>query len=95
MKRFKLTEMQAEAILNMRLRALAQARGDGDPAASTRSSPTEQKDLKALLGSRGRAVGEDRRARSREVREHVRPKTPLGKRRTELRRRARDDRRAI
>ena len=35
MKRFKLTDVQAEAILNMRLRSAPQARGDGDPAAST------------------------------------------------------------
>ena len=28
--RFKLTEVQADAILNLRLRSLSQARGDGD-----------------------------------------------------------------
>ncbi len=31
MKTFKLTDVQADAILNMRLRSLAQARGNGDP----------------------------------------------------------------
>ena len=39
-RRFKLTEIQANAILNMRLRSLAQARGDGDQDARTRTSAT-------------------------------------------------------
>ena len=36
--RFKLTDVQAEAILNLRLQSLSQARGDRDQGASTTSS---------------------------------------------------------
>ena len=50
MKAFGLTDVQAEAILNMRLRSLAQAGRDGDQARA-RSLTKERKELKALLAS--------------------------------------------
>ena len=42
---FGLTDRQAEAILNMRLRSLAQARGDAAPQASATSSTKEREEL--------------------------------------------------
>ena len=51
MQRFTLTDMQAEAILNMRLRALAQARGDRDPQGVRRPDRRRRSRSKALLDS--------------------------------------------
>jgi len=50
MKAFKLTENQAEAILNMRLRSLRKLE-EMEIAPSTTRSPKEEKELKKLLGS--------------------------------------------
>ena len=83
MATFKLDDIQADAILNMRLRQLAQARGDGDPRASTPTLTKEQKDLKKLLGSdkqkSERLIGE-----MKAVDAKFGLKTELGKRRTKI-----------
>ena len=79
-KTFKLTDVQAEAILNMRLRSLRkleefEIRGEHDTLS------TEQKSLNALLRSDDKqwaAVADQ----IREVRKAFGPNTPLGKRRT-------------
>ncbi len=80
MKRFKLTDVQAEAILNMRLRALRkleeiEIRGEHDKLTK------EQKSLKALVKSEDeqwKAIAEEIRA----VRKTFGPETALGRRRT-------------
>jgi topoisomerase-4 subunit A len=80
MRRFKLTDVQAEAILNMRLRSLRkleefEIRGEHDTLSK------EQKSLNALVKSDDRqweAVADQ----IREVRKTFGPATPLGKRRT-------------
>jgi topoisomerase-4 subunit A len=80
MRRFKLTDVQAEAILNMRLRSLRkleefEIRGEHDALSK------EQKSLNALMKSDDRqweAVADQ----IREVRKTFGPATPLGKRRT-------------
>ena len=80
MKRFKLTDVQAEAILNMRLRSLRkleefEIRGEHDKLSK------EQKSLTALMKSEDKqwdAVADQ----IREVRKAFGPNTPLGKRRT-------------
>ncbi|MEQ8510326.1 MAG: DNA topoisomerase IV subunit A [Rhodospirillaceae bacterium] len=82
MKRFKLTDVQAEAILNMRLRSLRkleemQLKGEHDALS------TEKKGLTALLKDESKqwaSVGEQLRAAKKEFGQG----TPLGKRRTEL-----------
>ncbi len=82
MKRFDLTETQAEAILNMRLRALRKLeevaiQGEHDKLSA------EQADLEALLGDEGRR----RRALQDEIadiRKRFGEKTALGRRRTEI-----------
>ena len=82
MKRFKLTDNQAEAILNMRLRALRkleemEIRSEHDKLIK------EQKGLKGLLASEDeqwqRIAGE-----IREVKEKFSKKTELGRRRTDF-----------
>jgi topoisomerase-4 subunit A len=80
MKTFRLTDVQAEAILNMRLRALRkleeiEIRGEHDILSG------EQKSLNALMKSQDKqwaAIAEQ----VREVRKVFGPNTPLGKRRT-------------
>jgi topoisomerase-4 subunit A len=80
MRRFKLTDVQAEAILNMRLRSLRkleefEIKGEHDTLSK------EQKSLNALMKSEDRqwdAVADQ----IREVRKAFGPATPLGKRRT-------------
>ncbi|MCB1500536.1 MAG: DNA topoisomerase IV subunit A [Bauldia sp.] len=80
MKRFKLSDIQAEAILNMRLRALRKLEEleiRGEHADLTK----EGKGLEALLKSEDRqwdAIAEEIRA----IRKTFGPDTPLGKRRT-------------
>jgi topoisomerase IV subunit A len=82
MERFKLNDTQAEAILNMRLRALRkleemQIRTEND------SLLKEQKGLKSLLRSddeQWQTVSEEIKA----VKEKFGKKTPLGKRRTDF-----------
>jgi topoisomerase-4 subunit A len=80
MKTFKLTDVQAEAILNMRLRSLRkleefEIRGEHDALSK------EQKSLTALMKSEDKqwdAVADQ----IREVKKAFGPNTPLGKRRT-------------
>jgi len=82
MKKFGLSDVQAEAILNMRLRSLRkleelQIRGENDNLAK------EQKGLKALLKSEEQqwdSIATEIKA----VKERYSKKTPLGKRRTDF-----------
>jgi topoisomerase-4 subunit A len=79
-KAFKLTEVQADAILNMRLRSLRKLE-EFEIRTEDKNLRNELKGLKALLGSETEQwskVGEQ----VRKVRDLFGPKTPLGKRRT-------------
>ncbi|MGH8733102.1 MAG: DNA gyrase subunit A, partial [Burkholderiales bacterium] len=81
-KRFKLTEVQAEAILNMRLRALRRLE-EFEIKGEHKKLTAERKDLKALLKDEKLQWGKI----ADEVQETKRKfggKTPLGRRRTEL-----------
>ena len=81
-KAFKLTEIQAEAILNMRLRSLRKLE-EFEIRTEDKNLRNELKGLKALLGSEAEQwskVGEQ----VRKVRDMFGPKTPLGKRRTQF-----------
>ena len=60
-KAFKLTEVQADAILNMRLRSLAQARGNGDPHRG-QEPPRRAEGHQGAARLRDRAMGQGRRA---------------------------------
>ncbi|MEZ5842891.1 MAG: DNA topoisomerase IV subunit A [Hyphomicrobiaceae bacterium] len=80
--RFKLTDVQAEAILNLRLRALSkleemEIRGEHDRLSE------EKADLIDLLGSEPRQW-EAIAGEIRQVRERYSKRTPLGRRRSEL-----------
>jgi topoisomerase-4 subunit A len=80
MKTFKLTEIQAEAILNMRLRSLRKLE-EMEIRTEDKNLRNELKGIKSLLGSEAEQwakVGEQVRS----VRDLFGPKTPLGKRRT-------------
>jgi len=82
MKTFKLSEVQAEAILNMRLRQLRKLEEEGIRAEHAELS-AERKALKALLKDetkRWKAIGEQ----IAETRKAFSPKTELGRRRTEI-----------
>ena len=79
-KAFKLTEVQAEAILNMRLRSLRKLE-EMEIRTEDKNLRGELKGIKGLLGSETEQwakVGEQ----VRKVRDMFGPKTPLGKRRT-------------
>src|ERR1700742_3354108 len=79
-KTFKLTEIQAEAILNMRLRNLRKLE-EMEIKGEDKDLRDELKKLKGLLGSEAEQwskIGEQ----VRKVRDMFGPKTPLGKRRT-------------
>ena len=79
-KAFKLTEVQADAILNMRLRSLRKLE-EFEIRTEDKNLRGELKGIKALLGSETEQwskVGEQ----VRKVRDIFGPKTPLGKRRT-------------
>ena len=81
-KAFKLTEVQAEAILNMRLRNLRKLE-EMEIRGEDKELRAELKGLKGLLGSETEQwakVGEQ----VRKVRDMFGPKTPLGKRRTQF-----------
>ncbi len=81
-KAFKLTEIQAEAILNMRLRSLRKLE-EMEIRTEEKNLRSELKGVKALLGSETEQwskVGEQ----VRKVRDMFGPKTPLGKRRTQF-----------
>jgi topoisomerase-4 subunit A len=82
MKTFKLTEVQAEAILNMRLRSLRKLE-EMEIRTEDKDLRNELKGIKGLLGSEAEQwskVGEQ----VRKVRDIFGPKTPLGKRRTQF-----------
>src|SRR6476659_8435955 len=79
-KAFKLTEIQADAILNMRLRSLRKLE-EMEIRTEDKNLRSELKGVKALLGSEAEQwskVGDQ----VRKVRDIFGPKTPLGKRRT-------------
>jgi topoisomerase IV subunit A len=82
MKTFKLSDVQAEAILNMRLRSLRKLE---EMAIKTehKDLKVEQKALKALLKS-GDAQWKKIADELRDVRKHFDPKSTLGRRRTEI-----------
>ncbi len=80
MKRFKLTDTQAEAILNMRLRSLRRLE-EIEIKGEHKALEAERKDLKALLKSEDKqwkVVGEEIKA----IQKKFSRSTPLGKRRT-------------
>ncbi len=79
-KAFKLTEVQADAILNMRLRSLRRLE-EFEIRTEDKNLRAELKGVKAILASEAEQwsrVGEQ----VRKVRDIFGPKTPLGKRRT-------------
>jgi topoisomerase-4 subunit A len=81
-KAFKLTEIQADAILNMRLRSLRKLE-EMEIRTEEKNLRSELKGVKALLGSETEQwskVGEQ----VRKVRDMFGPKTELGKRRTQF-----------
>src|SRR5690349_9344776 len=81
MKTFKLTEVQADAILNMRLRSLRKLE-EMEIRTEDKNLRKELKEVEALLGSEASQwskVGEQ----VKKVRDIFGPKTPLGKRRTQ------------
>jgi topoisomerase IV subunit A len=81
-KAFKLTEIQAEAILNMRLRNLRKLE-EMEIRGEDKDLRAELKGIKGLLGSEAgqwAKVGEQ----VQKVRDMFGPKTPLGKRRTQF-----------
>jgi len=89
MRRFKLSDMQAEAILNMRLRALRRLEEEGMRTEHATLSDEQSelkklvKDAKKPLGEGGRvwtAIGEQIKA----MKVTYGPKTELGRRHTEL-----------
>jgi topoisomerase-4 subunit A len=80
MKRFKLSEVQADAILNMRLRNLRRLE-EMEIKKEHKELTLEKSAIKKLLSSpaqQWKRIGDQ----VREVREKFGPKTPLGKRRT-------------
>ncbi|OJV03627.1 DNA gyrase subunit A, partial [Nitrobacter sp. 62-23] len=80
MKAFKLTEVQADAILNMRLRSLRKLE-EMEIRTEDKNLRSELKGINKILGSETEQwakVGEQ----VRNVRDMFGPKTPLGKRRT-------------
>jgi topoisomerase IV subunit A len=81
-KAFKLTEIQADAILNMRLRSLRKLE-EMEIRTEDKNLRGELKDIKVILGSEAEQwakVGEQ----VRKVRDTFGPKTSLGKRRTQF-----------
>src|SRR6201997_1494430 len=82
MKAFKLTEIQADSILNMRLRSLRKLE-EFEIRTEDKNLRAELKGIKSLLGSEAEQwskIGEQ----VRKVRDMFGPKTPLGKRRTQF-----------
>src|SRR5438270_7731784 len=81
-KAFKLTEIQADAILNMRLRSLRKLE-EMEIRTEEKNLRSELKGIKGILGSEAEQwnkVAEQ----VRKVRDLFGPKTPLGKRRTQF-----------
>jgi len=81
-KTFKLTDLQAEAILNMRLRALRRLE-EFEIKGEHKKLTAERKDLKALLKEEKLQWGKIA-TEVQEIKAKFGQKTPLGKRRTEL-----------
>ena len=82
MKTFKLTDVQADAILNMRLRNLRKLE-EMEIKAEDKALKAERAEVKSLLGStpkQWKAVG----AQIKEIREKFGPNTKIGHRRTEF-----------
>jgi topoisomerase-4 subunit A len=82
MKTFKLTDVQADAILNMRLRNLRKLE-EMEIKAEDKALKAERAEVKSLLGStpkQWKAVG----AQIKEIREKLGPNTKIGHRRTEF-----------
>ena len=82
MKTFKLTDVQADAILNMRLRNLRKLE-EMEIRAEDKALREERKKLKSLIGSteqQWKTIA----GQIKEVRETFGPKTALGKRRTDF-----------
>ena len=82
MRRFKLTEVQAEAILNMRLRSLRKLE-EIEIRKEHKALSAEQADLKDLMKKekrRWKAIADQ----IQEVKKSFGPKTEIGRRRTEL-----------
>jgi topoisomerase-4 subunit A len=82
MKTFKLTEVQADAILNMRLRSLRKLE-EMEIRTEDKDLRIELKGIKSLLGSeeeQWKRVADE----IKKVRDTFGPKTPLGKRRTQF-----------
>jgi topoisomerase-4 subunit A len=80
MKTFRLTDVQADAILNMRLRNLRKLE-EMEIRGEDKDLRAEQKELQSLIRSESaqwKKIAEEIKA----VRERFGPKTPLGKRRT-------------
>ena len=82
MKTFKLTDVQAEAILNMRLRNLRKLE-EMEIRGEDKELRAEKKDLQKLLGSE-EEQWKRIAAQIKEVRTAFGPKTALGKRRTQF-----------
>jgi topoisomerase-4 subunit A len=80
MKTFKLSDVQADAILNMRLRNLRKLE-EMEIKKEDKDLRAERKALKELIGSE-KEQWKKVAAEIKEVREKFGPKTPLGKRRT-------------
>jgi topoisomerase-4 subunit A len=80
MKTFRLTDVQADAILNMRLRNLRRLE-EMEIRAEDRTLRAEKKSIEDLLRSE-KEQWKTLAGQIREVREKFGPKTPLGKRRT-------------
>jgi topoisomerase IV subunit A len=80
MKSFKLSEIQADAILNMRLRNLRRLE-EMEIRTEDRELRAEKKSVESLLRSE-KEQWKTIAGQIREVRERYGPKTPLGKRRT-------------
>jgi topoisomerase-4 subunit A len=81
-KRFKLVDAQAEAILNMRLRALRRLE-EMEIRRENDALKNEERDLKGLLKS-DKDQWETIAGQIREIKEKYAKKTPLGRRRTDL-----------
>src|SRR5664280_2511133 len=82
MKTFKLTEVQTDAILNMRLRSLRKLE-EFEIRTEDKNLRTELKGIKGLLGSETEQWSKVA-DQVRKVRDIFGPKTPLGKRRTQF-----------
>lgn len=82
MKRFKLTEVQVDAVLNMRLRSLRKLE-EIEIKREHKDLMAEKADLEKLLGSRARQMTAIKKQVAR-IGEMFDGKSPLGKRRTEI-----------